>query len=122
VAQRRVSNQCGNVDRRPRLADRGKIRGKGWITESLRVAQQVHRIGRFATQADRRGADAAVADNDRRNSLGKFGQHLRSANHRGVIMCMNIDEARSEHQALGVHTQRGIVCKTWSDLANAAGA
>ena len=84
---------------RLRLAERIEIGGEGWIAEILRSAEQVHRVGRFAAQFDRRGADAAVANDDCGHALRKFGQHRGSADDSSVVVGVNVDEAGRQREA-----------------------
>jgi hypothetical protein len=103
IAERRVADQRGDIHRRPGIVDCCNIVREGWINEGVRRTKKVHRIGRLAAQPHRSGADAAVPYDHRGDTLGKLRQHLRIVNDAAVVMGMNVDEAGSKREPLGVN-------------------
>ena len=62
-----------------------------------RVTQQVHRRRRFAAR-ERSEAHAAVAGDHRRHSLADLRRHVRSGEHRTVVVGVRVDESRRDDE------------------------
>ena len=102
AAQCGVAHQRGDVQRRVRRFDRRAVIAERRINKGGAAAQQVHRVRRIAAQTHRRSTDAAVADDHRGHPLAELGQHLRLADHHGVVMGVHVDETRRQHATGGV--------------------
>ena len=102
AAQRRVADQCGDVERGVGRFDGRAVIAEARINEGFRRTQQVHRVRRIAFQADRRGADPTVADNHCGHALAELGQHLGLADDHRVVVGVHVDEPRRQHAAGGV--------------------
>jgi len=99
LAQRRMADQGRDVHCRLCARDGVDIGGEAGIGEGVGRAEQGHRIRRRAAEADRRRADAAVADDHRGHALRELGQHLGCANHMEIVVRVHIDEAGCERLA-----------------------
>jgi len=73
--------------------------------------QRQQLVRRLAAQRDWSGADAAVANDHRGNTLRNLRQHRWRANHGGVVMSVYIDKARRQHQTNGVQRLSSLVIK-----------
>ena len=91
--QRRVADQCRDVDRGPRRADRCDIGCHGRIDVFVAAAQQVE-WRRHVAMHQRCQADAAIADDDRGDALTDLRQHLRRGQYDLIVVRMHVDEAR----------------------------
>ncbi|MNQ97602.1 hypothetical protein D3C85_1132580 [compost metagenome] len=103
AAQGRVADQRGHVDGGLCRVDGLDVGLEVRVAERLGAAQQVHRIGRIARQRDRRGADAAVANDHRRHALRDLRRHLGLADHVGVVVRVDVDKTGREHHPVAFH-------------------
>ncbi len=121
VAQSRMAHQRGYIDGRHGCIDSRCIRGESGVTESVRLPQQIHRIGRWACQLHRRRADPAVAHDHCGDSLRQLCHHLRIADNTGIVMRMDVDEAGREHPPAALRDLVGDVVRKLPDCADKAG-
>ena len=73
-------------------------------------------------QRHRRGGDAAVADDDGGYALRDFWEHFGSAQYGDVVVRVHVNEARREHEALGIQCFSGTAGKGRADVADAVAA
>ncbi len=70
-------------------------------------ADEVERRQRpLAGQCVGRKADTAIADDDRGHALAGLVEHVRPVEERVVVVGMDVDEARADHAAGGIHFHR----------------
>ena len=108
AAQRRVTDQRGNVQRGVGRFDRRAVIAEPWINKRRCAAEQVHRVRRIAFQTDRRSADPAVADNHRGHALAEFWQHLWLTDDHGVVVGVHVNKTRRQHAAGSVDCFGGL--------------
>ena len=103
AAQRHMPDQRIRVDRGRLRREPFGIGGEAVERPPALVAEQIERRGRPAIECDRREADAAIADDDRGDSLRELAQHARRAfEDRAVVVGMRVDKARREREAFGI--------------------
>ena len=97
--QRRVTGQGRDVHRGPGGPDGVDVLGEVFEGEVIPAAQEVERLGRPAVQANRRGADAAVAHHHRRDALADLRQAVGGSEDRVVVVGVHVDEPRGQRAA-----------------------
>ncbi len=101
-AQRGVTDQGGNIDRRPRRIYGLGIGGEAGIGKGLAVAQEVERLLDLARETQRRDRKPAIADDDRGHALADLGGHVRHSDAGIVVVGVRIDKARRHGLAVEV--------------------
>src|SRR5690606_310913 len=82
------------VDGGGRRIEGGEVLGEAPVAEIARAAEKVERRrGGAPVEEERREADAAIADHDRRHALARLPRHRRLGEERAVVMRMDVDEA-----------------------------
>jgi hypothetical protein len=100
IAERGVSNEGGDVDGGVRRFECGYVAVNRGISEALACGVEGQGGGWVAFETNGRGADAAVANDDGRDSLGDFGEHVWSIDNTGVVVGVDINETGSEGEPL----------------------
>ena len=115
-----MANERGNIDCGLRLAERSYIIRECWVAEEVAPTEQRHWIGRVSVETNRRGADAAVANDDGGNALRNLRKHFWGFDHAGVVMGVHINEAGREAEAFGFDNLGSGAAKRLANLNNAA--
>ncbi len=115
VAHDAVRDEAGDVDRRPHLLDRRHVLAERPPLSLADVAQD-HADRRHGSplRVVGRDAGAAVADDVGRHALHQLEVHRRRQ-HRGVVVRVDVDEARRNDASRGVDLPRRLLATKVTD-------
>jgi hypothetical protein len=102
-----VADQRRAVDRRRLDGQPREVVGERVEALRLAVGDQVQRRHRRAV-AERRQADAAVADHHRGDALARLRRHRRIGEQQPVVVRVHVDEARRDGAAVAGRPRLGI--------------
>ena len=115
-----MTDERSHIHGRPRFGDCRDVVIEGRIAEVVGFAQQAHWVGQIAFQPDRRGANAAIADDDGRYTLRDLGKHFGSFDDAGVVVRVDVDKAGCERHALRVPCFIGMATERGAEFADSA--
>jgi hypothetical protein len=101
-----VAGQKPGVDARAGSTHLANVVVKAGSYEPIGFEKEPQETRRVSDAAIGSAADSTISANDRRDALSQLWGHGRACDQRGIVMCMNVDKPRGDHEPAHIDLTR----------------